>query len=288
MTIVDILEQYNVPYRTEGHEHCRPGWCQVDCPNCSHDWQHFRMGINLQYNYATCWTCGPHKIGGVLVELTKEPWWKIKELLSKLDTVFVKETVIQGSLKMPDGVGLFLNPHRKYLQERGFDPDELTRLWSIKGIGLTARLAWRLFIPIIHRGKMVSWTTRSLVNKGKRYINASPSEEIIRAKDLLYGIDYVRHAVIVTEGPFDAMRIGPGAIATMGLMYTRAQVSALSKIPIRCVCFDNEPEAQRRAERLCHDLVVFPGVTTRVQIDAPDPGSASEREVRLLRKEFLE
>jgi len=63
--------------------------------------------------------------------------------------------------------------------------------------------------PSDYKGRIVSWTTRSISNQGKRYINASEREESVSMKTLLYNEDYARHCVIVTEGPGDVWRIGP-------------------------------------------------------------------------------
>jgi hypothetical protein len=106
-------------------------------------------------------------------------------------------------------------------------------------------------------------------------------------KDLLYGEDYCRDAIVVTEGPTDAWRIGPGAVATFGLAYSRAQVLRISRYPLRVICFDSEPEAQRQARRMRDELTAFPGETVIVRLDSKDAASAKPKEVRQLR-EFLE
>ena len=49
--IRDLLEDYHVNIAPEGHHHSRPGWAQIDCPLCGKV-DHFRMGINEQYNSA--------------------------------------------------------------------------------------------------------------------------------------------------------------------------------------------------------------------------------------------
>ncbi len=103
-------------------------------------------------------------------------------------------------------------------------------------------------------------------------------------KSLLFAMDLARHAVIVVEGPFDAMRIGPGAVATMGINYSQAQVNLIAAFPVRYVAADNEPNAQRMAVKLCQELEVFAGKTERICVDAKDPGSASDKELRLLRR----
>jgi DNA primase len=123
-----------------------------------------------------------------------------------------------------------------------------------------------------------------------RYVSAKPAEEAMPIKSTLYGWDYVRHAAIVVEGPTDAWRIGPGAVATLGTSYSKAQVLLLTNLPVRVVCFDRDNEAQRRAKRLCCELAVFPGRTVNVCLEshlaASDPGGLRE-EVNELRQRFL-
>lgn len=171
---------------------------------------------------------------------------------------------------------------------REFNPKKLERLWGIQGIGINPKLGWRIFIPVIYEGRTVSWTSRSLSDETpKRYWNASPKEEEISLKQILFGIDLVRHAIIITEGPFDAMRIGPGAVATMGIQYTKSQLRQMVDFSVRVVCFDSENDAQKRAVGLCEQLKSFPGQTINVALDAKDPGSASKKEISQLRKKYL-
>lgn len=187
---------------------------------------------------------------------------------------------------MPKTVPL-LPIHKEYLEKRGFNSAELKRLWRLKSIGLASKLAWRIFIPIHFNNETVSWTTRKIGDNGARYISAKSTEEIVSAKTLLYGEDYIQQSLIVCEGPTDAWRIGPGAVATMGISYTKEQVSRISKYPQRVICFDSELEAQKRARKLCNDLESFPGKTLNVVLDSKDPGSASYEEIQELRAKFL-
>jgi hypothetical protein len=57
----------------------------------------------------------------------------------------------------------------------------------------------------------------------------------------------------------------------------------LIKYPVRVVCFDNDPEAKRRARRLVEQITPFPGETYYVELDSKDPDSATERELTKLR-----
>ncbi len=165
------------------------------------------------------------------------------------------------------------------------NPGALESIWHVQGITLSRKVPWRLFIPIEMNGFTVSWTTRSISDTTvPRYINATPKEEKLNPKSLLFGEDHVTHGVIVVEGPFDVFKIGKGAVATMGVGYSQKQVARIAKYPLRVICFDNEREAQARAERLCRDLEVFQGETIKVNLSSKDPGSASDKELEKLRR----
>jgi hypothetical protein len=100
---------------------------------------------------------------------------------------------------------------------------------------------------------------------------------------LLFGNQYIRDTAIVVEGPLDAIRVGRGAVATFGLAVTQFQLAEIARIWKRVIVFDSSPQAQARAKVLAEQLAVFPGETVRIELDADDPGSASEQEIRKLR-----
>jgi DNA primase len=181
-------------------------------------------------------------------------------------------------------------PHRRYLRERGFDPNEVVRLWGVRGICMAARCGWSLWIPVHLRGEVVSWTTRSVSHQVvTRYVSAREDEEAVALKHCLYGLDYVRHSTVVVEGPTDAWRVGPGATATMGTAFTREQVALLAEIPRRAICFDRGRAAQGRAARLYEVLEGCPGETRMAELETgDDAASADAGEVAELRERYLE
>lgn len=287
MTITELLDELRVPYRRAGESpHVTANWIGIECPFCGVGTGKTGLGISISRHNCSCWKCGPHRLGDVLLAVTGLPWGRIKPLLTGLVTLTPRPARQPGKLCLPAGLGPLEHAHKRYLTDRGLDPDTLVRLWEVGGLGLAAgKLAWRVFIPIRQDGQTVSWTTRSIAPDARlRYLSAAPHQEAVPRSSCLFGGDYVRHAVIVTEGSFDTMRIGPGAVATMGLAYSREQVAELVKVPYRYICFDNEPGAQRRARQLAAVLRPYPGKTAVIQIDAPDPGSASDREITQLRK----
>lgn len=290
MTFAELLDQHNIPKHTEGHEHCRPGWLQLDCPFCSKGWGHYRMGYNLRYGYVHCWSCGHHTVANTLMELIDAPYREVKRLLKNVeveDRGPLASEPVRGKLELPPGVGDLLPAHKRYLRNRGFKPGFLEREWEIKGIGIAADWQWRIFIPVTLNGETVSWTTRSITDKA-RYRSASPEQEKLCHKDLLYGEDYCRHTVLIVEGPTDVWRIGRGAACTFGTGYRRSQLVRLARFPRRVVCYDSEPMAQRQARKLCDLLEVFPGETYNVQLNSKDPGAATDKEIAELRRRFLD
>ena len=199
-----------------------------------------------------------------------------------------KERPHRRNCAIPARIGPLKRAHERYLQNRDFDPDEIHRFWRIGGIGMSDRCAWTIFIPILLHGKLVSWTTRSIDPDTKmRYISAKPEEEVLHHKTLLYGEDYCRHSIIVHEGPTDAWRTGPGAVATFGQNYSREQIERISKYPRRYICFDSSKDAQNRAGRLADELSIFDGQTFRIELDAEDPATADPKETSRLRKVAL-
>ncbi len=287
ITLAEFLTEHGIPFRTGGsHHHVSSNWLGTDCPMCSPGSDRFRLGLHPERFVASCWSCGKMRFGDALAELTGLPVGVCLRQLNRDERP--RETERRpGRLILP-AHGPLLKIHRDYLRSRDFDPDELAKLWDLRGIAYLPRFAWRILIPVTRKGKIVSWTTRAVTDEGKRYIAAGVGEESWPAKSLLYGAEFARHAVVIVEGPADAWRVGPGATALLGVANTRAQVSLLARYPVRCICFDSAPDAQRRASQLCQELQAFPGTTANVMLDANDPGSASPREIEMLRKAYLE
>jgi len=289
MKLMEILQECNVEYREYGtHHHCTLGWVNVDCPWCDPGGKSFRMGINTISLACNCYACGRHRPYDTLRELTGHNFSKIRELLKDFQAEENVERKKRGKLRIPKSLKGLTVKHRNYLIRRGFQSMELEKIWGLQSIGINPKLSHRIFIPIFYQGEMVSWTTRSTIDEGQRYISAEPDEEAISHKELLYGEDYCRHTVIVCEGPTDVWRIGPGAVATFGTTYTEAQLSRIANYPMRVICYDNEREAQRQANNLCDKLICFPGSTVNVRMETgKDPGSAKKEEIQKLRERFL-
>lgn len=289
MTPLDLLQQHNIDFRQHGDGASNAGmnWVQVDCPSCSPNSGKYRLGVNKHNGAWYCWLCGPQKsteTWAAVLHITNKEAWKLASALPR-DAAPAAEAHT-GKLILPDGLGPLLKAHRRYLTGRGFDPDVLAEQYGVQGIGpLGGSLAWRLFIPIVLRSEVVSWTTRAIVaDAKKRYHAAGEHQEARKGKSLLFAGDMVRGACVVHEGPLDAIRTGPGAVATCGISYSKAQIRLLSEIPRRVICFDSEPKAQERAAELANLLSVYPGTTLIAVLETgKDAGDADAAELAELR-----
>ena len=286
MNITEVLDDLGIEHKAAGEsKDVRGGRIGIVCPFCGRGEHSLAV-----HPFVSCWRCGPHRLGDSLAEASGRPLHEVLKLLGDVDRDREPEPERRGKLVLPKGVVPMQKMHRRYLESRGFDADKIEDVWGVQGIGIADRLAWRLWIPIRDRtGKLVSWTTRSLLDcKDRRYITASPDEEIVNAKHLLYGEHLAGHGIVIVEGPTDAWRIGPGAVATLGVNWTDAQVAAMLRHPVRAVLFDAEPEAQRRARRLCDELAVHPGRTVRLELETGnDPATADQAEIDQIRRKFL-
>lgn len=289
MNLREVLLELGIKFKEypQHHHISSPDWYAVDCFQCSPNSDRYRLGLNNRFNYATCWICGPLNLYQVLVNLSgKEAG--IGSLLKGLTKERRVRVQHSGRLQIPAGVGPLGKAHLAYLKRRRIDAEELVGQWGVQGIGIAPVLAWRLFIPVFHQGQMVSWTTRAIGDSVVRYKNAREDQESLPMKHTLLGLDKVAHCIVLVEGFFDAVRIGKGAAATMGVIVTREQLGLIAKVPIRVIVFDSDDAGQKAAKRLCTDLEGLEGQTHRVELDAKDPSEASDREINSIRNHFLE
>lgn len=291
-TIEDILDEFGIPKAGIGHRHGRAGWVQIDCPWCGRGDGKYHLGISTTTLRASCWRCGSKRVAEAVALASGKPIGCVAAALKGARGVrfAAHEPRVVGRFRAPSGVGGLLAGHEAYLRGRGYDPPKIAALWGVCGIGNAPSLRWRLYIPVIHHGIPVSWTTRACnPHDPMRYVSAPATDEAVPHKRLLYGADYARHAIIIHEGPLDVWATGPGAVATFGVVATAAQILAMSRYNVRVVCFDNDAPGRDRARELSKALSAFPGTTHNVTLDsAKDAGGASPGEIQELRRAFLD
>lgn len=293
MTFEEFLDDHKIDTAPEGHHHKTQGFVQFDCPFCSPGSGSYRMGYNISKRFTNCWSCGPYKLFSVLHALL--PNIQNKDLAEAILT-FPSERIeydipLNRKLVIPMAKTIaweqlkFLYTHYNITASQAAP----WRLASLDHIGKLGIPPFAILCPIHKFGKCMSWTARTIGSQKQRYYSAKPSQELVDHKHLLYGEDFVRRTIIVCEGVFDAIKIGPGAVATFGCVYTPQQVHLLSKWPHRVVCYDGDEDGLAKGRELAETLAPFPGITERVMLEsAKDPGAASLKEIRQLRRVYLD
>lgn len=302
MNIIQLYEDYGIDYKTEGHKHCREGWVNIPCPFCTGN-PGYHLGFPLDGFVFKCYRCGKHGVYEVISKLlsvsTKEAKQIVTQYSGKIQKPVSKPVIKSIGFKLPSGLVDLQPPHRRYLTDRGFDPQYLRDNWEIMGTGPLSFLSdgkkqidykHRIFIPIFWKGKMVSFQTRSIKKNTEhgdlKYIACPKNREIIHHKDIIYAHrnwEKIRGETgIVVEGVTDVWKLGENAVATFGIEYKPKQVNILAKAYKRiAVVFDEEPQARRQAKKLVEELTLLGVDAWWVPIDQ-DPGSMTKEQARKL------
>lgn len=291
--ILSIYRQYGVHYQTEGDRHTRDGWANCACPFCFGK-SGLHLGVNLKSLYWVCWRCGGHRAVETLSKLCRvdqstatDLWRSIAPLGNsmKRDDAVQKRISIHG-YKRPNGVIDLLPQHRRYLEGRGFDPDELASTWGVRATGPASYLdhidySHRIFIPIEWDGREVSFQTRDFTNKSDLKYKACPMErETQHHKHILYGHPrcFQRRVGIAVEGVTDVWRLGDYAFAVFGISYKEEQVTEIARrFDTVAIVFDGGETTAQRRMRTLRDQLRAGGLESKyIWIPAGDPGSMSQ------------
>ncbi len=299
MDIIQLYKDFNVPFATEGHKHCREGWVNTTCPFCTGN-PGMHLGYDMTGDYYVCWRCGwkaTFKTIALLIHVSEK---EAKEIARKYGgKSYVKSTVNakigHKKFKLPPNTGPLTERHKKYLARRNFDPEEIARIWDVQGTGPVSMMdnvsySHRIVMPIVWDDRIVSFQTRDVTNKHfLRYITCPEQREIVKHKHIFYQAIPTKEfdTCICVEGVTDAWRFGRHAIALFGIKYTRYQVREISKRFRRVfVVFDDDPQAIVQSDKLVGELL-FRGVEAySIRIEG-DPGGMKQDDADSLRKELL-
>lgn len=297
MNFVKLFNDYNVEYDTRVNK----GWTNVTCPFC--DDKTFNGGFNNAGDYYHCWKCGGHNFKQALartvnilfneVDTLIEQYAGRNSVLNALNKKQAKAT----KLILPTDT--FTPAERKYLKERNFSPKLLHEKYKIVGGGITGSWKYRIIIPLVLNGKIVSWTGRSILSKNKiqelkipRYKNLSIEQSVINPKDILYNLDNCKDKIaVLTEGAFDVIRLGDGFFCSFGTELTQSQISIIKqRFDKVFVMFDNEKEAQVKARKFGLQIASI-GVEVEIvdaysEFNKNDGGELNAEEVAVIRKEL--
>lgn len=260
-----LFEDLNVPCWDSG-KNVAPGNINIQCPFCSDKSNH--GGFSIEKGNYQCWRCnGGHPARAVSLaariplDTAKELIRKYSHGVSKFSTPKASTKSSVKSITLPGKP--ISEPHKKYLEGRGFDPEELEFYHGILGttdIGMWQGIdfRYRVIIPVYDVwGDLCTFQGRDYTGKQDLRYKCCPVDmAVTHHKHLLYGAELARKRsrIVVVEGVFDQWRMGPGAVATFGTSLTREQVNLLANWEEILFLFDPEPEAQQHARDYARDL----------------------------------
>lgn len=293
-----FCDDYNIDYAKSG-KHARPGWVNISCPFCSGH-AGFHGGFNIEDSYYNCHRCGSHYLPKVIAVLTGVNQNVVKDIIKKYSTI--SEPLNQQEIRIktpseiifPSDTGKLTDKAKKYLVNRKYDPDKLSSIWYLLSTSHIGFYKNRILAPIYQKRRLVSYQTRDITNKHpQKYLACFQDEEIIQHQHCLYGLDQtITRKCIVVEGITDVWRLGPGAVATFGIDFTRQQARLIAmNFDKVFIMFDSEPQAQEKAEEL--GLMISSAFSNFVEVfNMPfiftdiDPGDLSQDDADSLMEEI--
>lgn len=260
-----LFRQFDpVPY---GHP--QSDW-RVNCPFCNDSSKHLHVAISKQTchcfrcDYSATWirlvmdvTGLPyHKaIGELYVKPNPRDWDKLGELLSS-ESSDVQKGPLATRYALPDdfiplwtgdGAGhkFVLDMVRGYLQRRHIMADD----WERYSLGYVPSIGPRVFIPI--EGEY--WQARAIFPwQEPKYLGANiPTENVLSQSVSLEIYD----EVVVTEGVFSGISIGPNHVSLVGKNVTPGKLRRLMDAPVSHYILTVEPDADRSMMELADKLL---------------------------------
>lgn len=298
MNFQKLFEDYKIDYSLKTNR----GWVNTKCVYCGGS--SYKLGFNPTEDYCTCFACGSHNLKETLSKILSVPKKDIDDVIEQYKTRTIilnklndKKTTAVKNLVLPTDT--FTPIERKYLKSRNFNPSYLHKKYNVVGGGIVGDWKYRIIIPVIINGKIVSWTGRSILEKSKldelkipRYKNLEIKKSVINPKECLFNLDNSKNkTVVLTEGPFDVMRLGDDFICSFGTSLTQSQIKEIRlRYDKIFIMFDNEVEAQQKA-RNYGQMLSSVGVDVEI-VDAysdfnkNDGGELNDEEVKIIRKEL--
>lgn len=204
------------------------------------------MVVNFQMNFVQDWKTGyKESIAGFVADYTKCSFKDAMDFVGHIDVPMMTTKVIDmqertsHAIKFPEGTksleheSWFGNIARRYLNERferhGLDWQYFNqRGWSFCEDGY-----WqgRLIIPYKIKGKLVTYTGRSIVNHDTKYLFPRNEDVLVGKSDVVYNQDalFKYNSGYIVEGAIDAETIGDNAIAIGGWKPSVAQIDLIRK-----------------------------------------------------------
>jgi hypothetical protein len=297
MNIPKLYKEHNIHIATPSERHYREGWINTPCPFCKGN-KGNHLGYNEKDDYFACHRCGFHshyEVLQILCNVSKaEAFRLLKTLLPNTKKPPIKISHNTTKLILPSNLSPITGYHKKILEQRNFNIDELENIWGVRS---TSPMSYangkdyrnRIFFPIYWNGEIVSYDTRATTkDTTAKYKKANPEHELIPHKSIVFGRQELwGNTIIVVEGVLDAIKLKGYGIATFGTKYTKKQLKIIASLFKRVyIMYDND-EAGNLAGGKMKDELDFLGVENYRLVPKTDPGDMLEKEVNQLLLKIL-
>jgi len=287
---IQLFDDYSVDYATEG-KNVGQNFIGLHCPWCGDSSYHGGVPKDGTERFS-CWRCGNHGLKQTLATILG-----VKNVDIILDGYRDDFVTVNEKRTSDCGVSHVSVPgselqwyHKTYLQNRRYDPELLMQKYKVAGTEPLSDYGARVYFPIIYKGEVVSYQGRSINPYDTyRYMTASPQEEKMFHKHLLYNYDFCKEDFIVlVEGVFDALRLGDSACATFGTQFMAEQLLLVKPFKRVFMLYDNEFTAQEKAKKAANMVGgLIDGEVMVVNLGgSKDPDDLSDDDARCLMSEF--
>jgi len=330
MDWVRFLDENNIHFVTRG-PNTKRGEVSIQCPMCGEEDPSEHLGINLQTGKWGCHRNASHRgkssrtlIKAILGCSSPQAGFIVKQYShSDPDTLEAALAVLEadnrGTIEHDEDIAKqarlqqegpqFKDFNRikvrgitrrffNYLQNRGYEnPQTIIEQYDLR-CALTGRYKDRIIIPIRHNKELIGWTSRAIgmLKNAPRYLASSEN-----VKAFIFNYDQLKHGgerLIITEGPFDAIRIDSHHHTYFKGIEVRATCVfgtsvTISQIALLRVLKKNFNEAwilfDRGADRPAIDLAEWIGArVAHLPEDYDDPGELEIAQLDYLSAKMFE
>lgn len=254
--MVSFCRDYGIDHAFQGKNISR-GWLGLQDPWKGHD-TGYHLGWNLSGGYLHSWSTGGHSLYSWMRIVT--PSVNYHTALESYgdyidDRAFLKKKTTHAE-SVPFDFDDLSKVAKKYLEKRGFDPDELAKKYNLRDGGFVGDFKFRVIAPIYQDGIIVAYQGRDYTNSQTlRYKMLALEKTAKNPKHCLYNKDNCKSShLVAVEGMYDCWKWGDGCVATMGTSVTQEQIREMAKFKKVTLIFDSEVPAQERAKKIATSL----------------------------------
>lgn len=254
-----ILQKYNIRYKVVS------GTREANVNCVFHEDTKYKMYINLSSGAFNCFVCNERgNIHKLLDKINVSSFpVDLKNFEFGSDVFIPKTEVKQNLFKMPENLEFLSDETAKiksafkdafdYLQRRGITNNQI----YLYKLCVSPTLPNRIIFPVIENGEYVSWVARTYSNGIPKVLTPRAVDGTHGIKEYVYNLDKAAKTkqLIITEGTFDCLSVGPSGVCIFGKTATMTQLAKIIAARPRRVTVCLDPDAQKDALFFYNQLI---------------------------------